>query len=116
MKVTLQVVGGTDEGEARSLHEWLLLDRKVRSTAQLSLTSSAQPVPGQQGMVFDIVSLALGSGFNAAALGVSIASWRATRPQPPAVTIERENGAKVTITGTSPQEAQRLAEQLLGEQ
>ncbi|WP_409062373.1 effector-associated constant component EACC1 [Streptomyces sp. SYP-A7185] len=115
MKVTLQIVGDTGEDEARSLHEWLLMDRKVRGGAQMGLTSSSPPVPGQQGSVFDIVSLALGSGFNAAALGVSIASWRATRPQQPTVTVEREGGTKVTITGTSPQEAQRLVEQLLGD-
>ncbi|MEW1930336.1 hypothetical protein [Streptomyces sp. NPDC088360] len=116
MKVSLRIVGGTGEEDARSLHDWLLLDRTVRSAAQMDLTSSSQPVPGQQGTVFDIVSLALGSGFNAAALGLSIASWRATRPQQPTVTVEHEDGTKVTITGASPQEAQRVVEQLLARQ
>lgn len=116
MKVTFRIVGDMGEDDARSLHAWLLADRQVRSTARIGLISGVLPAPGQQGAVLDIVSLALSSGFNAGALGLSIASWRATRPQQPTVTVEREDGTKVTITGTSPQEAQRVVEQLLGEQ
>ncbi|MEV8321282.1 hypothetical protein AB0Q95_44760 [Streptomyces sp. NPDC059900] len=45
--------------------------------------------------------------------GVSIDSWRTTRPQEPTVTVELDNGRKATIAGVPPDEAQRLVEQLL---
>ncbi|WP_408993385.1 effector-associated constant component EACC1 [Streptomyces europaeiscabiei] len=115
MQVTLQVAGDLAEEETRSLYDWLLLDRVVRREARVEMGSSSAPVPGQQGAVLDLVSLVLSTGISAASLGVSIASWRATRPQEPTVTVERFDGSKVTITGTSREEAQRLVEQLLGE-
>ncbi|MFJ9105632.1 hypothetical protein ACIRJM_45100 [Streptomyces sp. NPDC102405] len=116
MQVVCRVTGDNVEDEVRSLHDWLLSDRGVRRSARIEMASSALPVPGEQGAILDLVSLALGSGFSAASLGVSIVSWRTTRPQQPTVTIERTDGSKVTISGTSPDEAQRLVEHLLGEQ
>ncbi|MGI5196425.1 effector-associated constant component EACC1 [Streptomyces sp. CA-288835] len=116
MQVALRIAGDSAEDDVRSLYEWLLLDRTVRREARVEMASSSVPVPGQQGAVLDLVSLVLGSGISAASLGVSIASWRATRPREPSITVERADGRKVTITGTSQQEAQRLIEQLLGEQ
>ncbi|MFH9967854.1 hypothetical protein ACH4PR_41970 [Streptomyces mirabilis] len=117
MQVILRVAGGLAEDEARSLHDWLLLDRNVRRTGRIEMASSSPPAPGQQGAtILDLVSLVLGNGISAASLGVSIATWRTTRPQQPTVTVERTDGSKVTITGASPHEAQRLLEQLLGEQ
>lgn len=117
LELWIRLAGGPAEDEARSLHDWLLLDRNIRRAGRIALTASAPTVQGAQGAgVLDLVSLVLGSGFSAASLGVSIASWRATRPQRPVVTVERADGSKVTLTGTSPHEAQRLLEQLLGEQ
>lgn len=116
MQVALQFAGDSAEDHVRSLYEWLLLDRTVRREARVEMASSSVPVPGQQGTVLDLVSLVLGSGISAASLGVSIASWRATRPQEPTITVERGDGSKVTITGTSQEETQRLIAQLLGEQ
>ncbi|WP_406483579.1 hypothetical protein [Streptomyces sp. NBC_01615] len=112
-----RVAGGSSEDEARSLYDWLLLDRTVRRAGRLEMASSSPPPPGHQGAaILDLVSLVLGNGISAASLGVSIATWRTTRPQQPTVTVERTDGSKVTITGASPHEAQRLLEQLLGEQ
>ncbi|WP_353962644.1 hypothetical protein [Streptomyces sp. NBC_00687] len=110
------MVSDSVEHDARSLYEWLLLDRAIRRDGLLTMASSSFPVPGQQGSVIDLVSLVLGSGISAASLGVSVASWRTTRPQPPTMCIERADGTRVTITGTSQAEAQRLIEQLLGDQ
>ncbi|MFJ4417441.1 hypothetical protein [Streptomyces sp. NPDC088925] len=114
--MTLQLVGNSAEDDVRSLYDWLLLDRTIRREARVQMASSSVPLPGQQGAVLDLVSLVLGSGISAGSLGVSIASWRATRPQKPTITVERSDGNKVTITGTTRDEAQRLIEQLLGEQ
>ncbi|MET8117508.1 effector-associated constant component EACC1 [Streptomyces prasinus] len=116
LQVTLQITGESAEDEVRSLHDWLLLDRSFRRDARVELASSSVPVPGQQGAVLDLVSLVISSGISATSLGVSIASWRATRPQEPTITVERADGSKVTISGSSRDEAQRLLEQLLGEQ
>ncbi|MGJ5828966.1 effector-associated constant component EACC1 [Streptomyces ossamyceticus] len=112
----LRIAGDAAEDEIRSLHAWLLLDRIVRRQASVEMGSSSPPVSGQQGAVLDLISLVLSNGISAASLGVSIASWRATRPQEPTITVERPDGSKVTITGSSRDEAQRLVEQLLGEQ
>lgn len=112
-----RIAGATAEDEARSLLDWLILDRAIRRSARLELVSSTPSAPGQQGTgILDVVSLVLSNGISAASLAVSIASWRATRPQAPVVTIERPDGSKVTITGTSSTDAQQLVEQLLGEQ
>ncbi|MCX5063829.1 hypothetical protein OOK12_44040 [Streptomyces sp. NBC_00452] len=116
LQVALRVVDGSVEDEARSLYDWLLLDHGVRRSARIELGASAQPVPGAQGAVVDLVSLILGSGFSAASLGVSVASWRSTRPQQPTVIVERADGSKVTISGASASEVQRLVELLIGEE
>lgn len=117
MQVRLRVSGGSAEDEARSLYDWLSLDRNVRGAGRIEMASSAPSTPGQQGAaILDLVSLVLGNGFSAASLGVSIATWRTTRPQHPTVTVERADGSIVTITGASPHEARRVLEQLLGEQ
>ncbi|MFD0287701.1 effector-associated constant component EACC1 [Streptomyces lutosisoli] len=117
VQVRLRVSGGSAEDEARSLCDWLLLDRNVRRAGRIEMASSAPSTPGQQGAaILDLVSLVLGNGISAASLGVSIATWRTTRPQHPTVTVERADGSKVTITGASPHEARRALEELLGEQ
>ena len=105
-----------DEENLRSLYDWLMDDRPLRRGVQMELGCSRPPDPGRQGPVFDLVSLILGSGFNAASLGVAIASWRASRPTAPSVLVERPDGTRVTISGASPQEEQRLLHELLDDQ
>ncbi|MFJ9105634.1 hypothetical protein ACIRJM_45125 [Streptomyces sp. NPDC102405] len=99
------------ETEAYSLYDWLRQESKIRKTAKLSMGSFEAPVPGAQGPLLDLVSLVVGSGFSAASLVVSIATWRDTRPQSPTVTVERD-GITVTVGG-SLEETQRLMEKLL---
>ncbi|WP_328783493.1 hypothetical protein OIE52_14515 [Streptomyces canus] len=101
------------EEELRSLHAWLLADPAVRRHATSALTSSAPPADEDQGPVLDILSLVLGGTFDAGALAVAVLTWRGTRPRQPAITVERPDGTKITITDTSPQEARRLVEDLL---
>jgi hypothetical protein len=79
MQVILRVAGGLAEDEARSLHDWLLLDRNGRRDGRIEMASSSPPAPGQQGAaILYLVSLVLGNGISAASLGVSIATWRTT--------------------------------------
>ncbi|MFD4921814.1 hypothetical protein ACFWNE_10925 [Streptomyces goshikiensis] len=112
----MRIGGNSAEDEARSLCDWLRMDREIRRAARVEVGSSAVPIPGQQGAVLDLVSLVITGGLSAGSLAVSIASWRATRPQEATITVERADGGKVMITGMSRDEAQRLLAQLLGEQ
>ncbi|MEU3918871.1 hypothetical protein [Streptomyces sp. NPDC029004] len=116
MQVTLRIEGNCVEEDIRSLCEWLLLDRTVPREVRVEMGSSCLAVPGHQGAVLDLVSVVVNSGISAASLGVSIASWRTTRAQEPTITVERADGSKIVIAGTSRDEAQRLIEQLLGDQ
>ncbi|WP_330285384.1 effector-associated constant component EACC1 [Streptomyces sp. NBC_00576] len=113
--MTLRIHDDSVEEETRSLHDWFEADRALRRSSQIEMLSSENPVAGAQGTVLDLVSLVLGSGFSAASLGISVASWRSTRPQRPTVTLERPDGRTVTISGASASETQRMVEQLLSE-
>ncbi|MFI2315175.1 effector-associated constant component EACC1 [Streptomyces sp. CB00072] len=101
------------EEELRSLYTWLLSEPEFRRHARLSLASSRAPEPGAQGDMIDVLSLVLGTSLNTGALALSIAIWRSTRPRQITVTLERSDGRSVTVTATSPQEAQRAVESLL---
>ncbi|MFD8110106.1 MULTISPECIES: effector-associated constant component EACC1 [Streptomyces griseus group] len=101
------------EEELRSLYTWLLSEPELRRHARLSLASSRAPEPGAQGDMIDVLSLVLGTSLNTGALALSIATWRSTRPRQITVTLERSDGRSVTVTATSPQEAQRAVESLL---
>lgn len=114
--VTLRIEGNCVEEDIRSLYDWLLLDRAVPREVRIEMGSSSLAVPGHQGAALDLISVVVNSGISTASLGVSIASWRTTRPQEPTITVERADGSKIVIAGTSRDEAQRLIEQLLGDQ
>ncbi|MEU6505203.1 MULTISPECIES: hypothetical protein [unclassified Streptomyces] len=100
------------EAELRSLHGWLHTDRQTRRLTAPQLGAVDPPVPGAQGSVIDVLSLVLGSAFNAASLAVSLMSWRATRPQHPVLTVRRPDGVTVEISTSSVEEAQMLLERL----
>lgn len=115
MQVQVSAEGVNDrerEAELRSLHSWLHSDRHTRRLAAPQLGAVDPPVPGAQGSVIDVLSLVLGSAFNAASLALSLISWRATRPQQPILTVRRPDGTTVEINTSSPEEARVLLERL----
>ncbi|MFC9808071.1 MULTISPECIES: effector-associated constant component EACC1 [Streptomyces] len=115
MQVQVSVEGVNDperEAELRSLHSWLHSDRHTRRLAAPQLGAVDPPVPGAQGSVIDVLSLVLGSAFNAASLALSLINWRATRPQQPTLTVRRADGTTVEISTGSPEEARILLERL----
>ncbi len=115
MDVTVRCVSEAAEEELCSLSAWLVADRATRRVVRSELGSALSPAPGSQGNGIDILSLVLSSGFSAGSLAVAVATWRATRPQPPTLVIERPDGTKVEITGHSPEEAERLMRRLLAD-
>ncbi|NXY98878.1 hypothetical protein HYE82_31760 [Streptomyces sp. BR123] len=86
MRVDLHVQG--DRADVRSLYQWLSRDPVLRRTARIELAGQ-DPRPGDMGDVLDLVTLIVGSGWSAASLGVAVAAWRGTRPNPPVVTVRR---------------------------
>ncbi|MFF5924408.1 hypothetical protein ACFY8C_39975 [Streptomyces flavochromogenes] len=119
----MKVAIGVDQEEAaaaeqqlRSLHEWLLADAVCRRHAGPTLGSGAVTVPGAQGDLIDVLSLVLGTGFNAASLSVAIAAWRRSRPGSPTLVVERADGTRITLTGAANEDAGRLLAELEREQ
>ncbi|MEW1926777.1 hypothetical protein [Streptomyces sp. NPDC088360] len=104
--------GAAAEAELRSLRDWLRADRHTRLAAEPELRSAQAPPAGAQGSVVDVVSLIVGSAFNAASLAVSLVSWRATRRGRSALTVRRADGVVVEITSDSAEQAVQLLEQL----
>ncbi|KYK14912.1 hypothetical protein AUW26_00060 [Streptomyces sp. CC71] len=115
MDVVVQCISGAAEHELRSLSQWLSADPAVRRYVQVGLGAAGPATPGHQGEAIDILSLALSSGFSAASLAVSVAAWRATRPKPPTLVVERPDGVRVEISGQSEAEARELVQRVLGE-
>ncbi|MFC9602340.1 hypothetical protein ACFTTN_02575 [Streptomyces niveus] len=103
---------GTAERELLSLHTWLLAEPAARRHARPVLDTAGSPQAGAQGDMIDLVSLVVNSGFSAASFALSLAAWRATRPGQPVVTVERPDGARITIADSSPEETRRLLESL----
>lgn len=115
----MRVAIGVDQEEAaeserqlRSLHEWLLADVACRRHARPTLGSGAVAVPGAQGDLIDVLSLVLGTGFNAASLTVAIAAWRRSRPDTPTLVVERADGTRIILTGAAGEDAVRLLAEL----
>ncbi|MFD4830099.1 hypothetical protein ACFWPV_09630 [Streptomyces uncialis] len=96
------------EQEVRSLYEWLLADAACRRHARPALGSGAVAVPGAQGQLIDVLSLALGTGFNAASLTVAIAAWRRSRPGTPTLIVEHADGTRTILTGAADEDSGRL--------
>ncbi|MFD8413426.1 hypothetical protein ACFV2Q_16930 [Streptomyces sp. NPDC059650] len=103
MRVDLHVQG--DQAALRSLYKWLSRDPDLRRTARIELTGQS-PQPGDMGDVLDLVTLVIGSGWSAASLGVAVAAWRGTRPNPPAVTIRRGD-LEIVLTGADEEQMRR---------
>lgn len=105
---TIRVAG--DEGGPAALADWLREDRQV-AKASREKTEDAPPKPGELGTVLDAVQLVTSTGFSVASLVLAIRQWRSMRPGP-AVTIARDGGRPVTVTGASAEELHRIIEAL----
>lgn len=115
MKVTIgvdQEDAAGAERQLRSLYEWLLADAACRRHARPELGSGVVAVPGAQGELIDVLSLVLGTGFNAASLAVAIAAWRRSRPQAPSLVVERADGVRIIVTGAAHEDAVHLLAEL----
>ncbi|MFD5193874.1 hypothetical protein ACFWMU_38270 [Streptomyces sp. NPDC058357] len=115
----MKVAIGVDQEEAasaeqhlRSLYEWLLADAACRQHARPALGSSAAAVPGAQGDLIDVLSLVIGTGFNAASLAVAIAAWRRSRPETPTLVVERADGTRSILTRAADGDTGRLLAEL----
>ncbi|WP_430379304.1 effector-associated constant component EACC1 [Streptomyces sp. B1-3] len=108
-------MSGGAEDELRSLAQWLSADPGVRRHAQVEFGAASPVTPGHQGDTIDLLSLLLSSGFSASSLALSVMAWRATRPVPPTLVVERPDGVRVEISGQTPDEAQELMRRVLGE-
>ena len=101
VRVRIQVEG--DEPETlRSLRGFLHDEPAVRQSGELSW---AKAESGQQmGVLVDVLSLIIGSGFSASQLIMTIANWRMSRHPAPVVTISRElaDGRTIRIETSDP--------------
>ena len=82
-----------DAVDGNMLYSWLEGDPAVVRAADLT----APPAnPGGMG-AFDVVDILLAHATALGSLAVSVATWRGTRPTPPALTFRRADGATLTI-------------------
>ncbi len=82
-----------DGVEGNALLTWLRGDPALARTADVS---AAPPPAGGMGAL-EVVDIVLTHAAALGSLAVSVATWIGTRPQPPAVTITRPDGAALTI-------------------
>jgi hypothetical protein len=102
---------GADE-ELRSFREWLRDEPDVRRHALISLEAT-EGEEGEMGGALDVVKLVIDTDFQILNFGLAYVAWRATRPRPTAVTIERD-GVKITLDESDPEVVARLV-RVLGE-
>lgn len=113
MQVQITCVGDDSEAGCGDLYRWLLDDADARRYAQLEVRSIG-PAEGELGLVIEILQLVVGSGFSAAALGVSIAQWKKQiRETGLQISMSFEKGdKKVTVTGSDPAEIEQAIQEL----
>ncbi len=97
MSIQIRVTGPDADQELGSLHAWLSEEPDIRQHARMSLVT-AEPGPSDMGAAFEVIQLVVDSGFQALSLAVAYATWRATRPCRPQVTMEHD-GTRITLDG-----------------
>ncbi|OON82125.1 effector-associated constant component EACC1 [Streptomyces tsukubensis] len=105
------------EEELRSLLRWLRADESLHGTMTVVAAPSAPPVPDAMGAGgFDILQLAVTSGFSAAALAVSILQWKSSTRGSTRVRVRRGD-IEVELTGelASDEEVRRVIRLLDGQ-
>ncbi|KUL35182.1 hypothetical protein ADL22_28100 [Streptomyces sp. NRRL F-4489] len=88
--------GGDAEAELRSLLRWLQDDEELRRQVRGTLGAGRAPRPGEMGLGFDLLQLAVGTAVSAGSLAVSILQWRDTRRRAPGLTL-RSGGVEVRV-------------------
>ena len=101
VRVRIQVEG-EDPETLRSLRGFLQDDPAVRRSGELSWAKAESSQ--QMGVLVDVLSLIIGSGFSASNLVMTIANWRRSRRPAPVVMISREmaDGRTIRIETSDP--------------
>ncbi|GLY78753.1 effector-associated constant component EACC1 [Actinoallomurus iriomotensis] len=97
MEIRIGFEGKDPEREITSLGAWLKGRPTIVQSARVTL-EHARPGSGQMGTAFEVVKLALESGFSLGNLALAIASWRRTRTSTPPLVIQ-VSGRTVRIGG-----------------
>ncbi len=100
-RVRIQIEG-EDPDALRSLRGFLQEEPAARRSADLSWAKAESSQ--QMGVLIDVLTLILGSGFSASQLIMTIANWRRSRHPAPVVTISREvaDGRTIRIETSDP--------------
>ncbi|WP_179500020.1 hypothetical protein [Streptomyces sp. WZ.A104] len=112
-KVEVRVVGNehAEGGEAdlRSLLRWVDAEDSLRHEVKGRIASGTTAPPGSMGTGFDVLELLIGSGLSTGALVVSVAQWRASRRNRPAITLRRgEVEVEIPANGVSADMVERI--------
>jgi hypothetical protein len=94
VRVRIQVEGEDPEA-LRSLRGFLHEEPAARRSADLSWAKAESSQ--QMGVLIDVLTLILGTGFSASQLVMTIANWRRARHPAPIVTISQDVGDGRTI-------------------
>ncbi|WP_262057555.1 effector-associated constant component EACC1 [Streptomyces sp. STR69] len=91
-----------DDGQllVDELHTWLAGDADLHRTAEIRRV--ARDAAGTMGAL-DVIEVVVGQGVAVLNLAMAYASWRSTRPVPPAVTVTFPGGSALTVTDDSPE-------------
>jgi hypothetical protein len=110
MSDVIRVSADGAEEELRSFREWLRDEPDVRRHAIISM-EAADTHEGAMGGALDVVKLVIDTNFQILNFGLAYVAWRATRPRPAPVTIERD-GVKITLDESDPEVVARLVREL----
>ncbi|MCK7625929.1 hypothetical protein MUU72_22975 [Streptomyces sp. RS10V-4] len=99
--------GGDAEAELRSLLQWLRNDEELRRQVGGTLAAGRAPRPGEMGLGFDLLQLAVTTAVSAGSLAVSILQWRDSRRRAPGLTL-RSRGVEIRIERGAPGDAETV--------
>jgi hypothetical protein len=111
MQLRLSVDGDRPNEEISTLYRMLLADERIRRHASVTVEAGGQR-PGELGTALQVIQLVTNGGFQIAGLALSYAAWRATRIRPAKVTIERDDGLRITVSDASPDTIQKIIDTL----
>jgi hypothetical protein len=105
-------VDGDGPDPVRSLRTWLQDDRTVREHGELQWAEAESS--GHQGVLIDVIQLAVGSGLSVLQLALAVAQWRDSRHPHPVVTITRklDDGRSIRIETSDPAVLERVVREL----